>query len=86
MSITSIARYIFTSRMRELEQHQTQGEQLQRAVLSHLIASGKDTALKSCLQVMLPLAAYVVVSANDICADNPGCELPLRKLVKFLIE
>ena len=43
MSITSIARYIFTSRMRELEKHQTQGEQLQRVVLSHLIASGKDT-------------------------------------------
>ena len=43
MSITSIARYIFTSRMRELEKHQTQGEQLQRAVLSHLIASGKET-------------------------------------------
>ena len=29
--------------MRELEKHQTQGEQLQRAVLSHLIASAKDT-------------------------------------------
>ena len=43
MSITSIARYIFTSRTRELEKHQTQGEQLQRAVLSHLIASGKET-------------------------------------------
>ena len=43
MSITNIARHICTSRMRELEKHQTQGEQLQRAVLSHLIASGKDT-------------------------------------------
>jgi hypothetical protein len=29
--------------MRELEKHQTQGEQLQRAVLQHLIARGKDT-------------------------------------------
>jgi len=29
--------------MRKLEKHQTQGEQLQRQVLSHLIASAKDT-------------------------------------------
>ena len=29
--------------MRELEKHQTQGEQLQRAVLQHLIVRGKDT-------------------------------------------
>ena len=29
--------------MRELEKHQTHGEQLQRAVLQHLIARGKDT-------------------------------------------
>ena len=43
MNITSLVRHIFTSRMRELEKHQTQGEQLQRAVLSHLIASAKDT-------------------------------------------
>ena len=43
MSITSLVRHIFTSRMRELDKHQTQGEQLQRAVLQHLIASAKDT-------------------------------------------
>ena len=43
MSITSFVRHIFTSRMRELEKHQTHGEQLQRAVLQHLIGSAKDT-------------------------------------------
>ena len=43
MSITSLARHIFTSRMRELELHQTHGEELQRAVLQHLIARAKDT-------------------------------------------
>ena len=43
MSITSLARHIFTSRMRELELHQTHGEELQRAVLQHLITRAKDT-------------------------------------------
>ena len=43
MSITSLVRHIFTSRMRELEKHQTCGEELQRAVLQYLIARGKDT-------------------------------------------
>ena len=43
MSITSLVRHIFTSRMRELEKHQTGGEELQRAVLQHLIARAKDT-------------------------------------------
>ncbi len=43
MSITSLLRYIFLSRMRELEKHQTHGQQLQEAVLSHLITSARDT-------------------------------------------
>ena len=43
MSITSLARHIFTSRMRELELHQTHGEELQRAVLQHLITRARDT-------------------------------------------
>lgn len=43
MSLTKIIRPIFLPRMRELEKHQTQGEQLQQAVLRHLIASAKDT-------------------------------------------
>ena len=43
MSLTSIVRHIFVSRMHELEKHQTQGEALQRKVLQHLISSAKDT-------------------------------------------
>ena len=43
MSITSLVRYIFEPRMRDLEKHQTQGELLQRQVLNHLIQSAKDT-------------------------------------------
>ena len=43
MSITSLARHIFTPRMRDLEKHQTQGEQLQRQVLNYLIATARDT-------------------------------------------
>ena len=43
MSITGLARHIFTPRMRELEKYQTQGEQLQRQVLSHLIAAARET-------------------------------------------
>ena len=43
MNLTSLVRHIFTSRMRELEKHQTQGEQLQRRVLHHLLRVAKDT-------------------------------------------
>ena len=43
MSITSLVRHMFTSRMRELERHQTCGEELQRAVLQQLTARGRDT-------------------------------------------
>ena len=43
MSITSIVRKVFEKRQRELERHQTEGEQLQRQVLSHLLQQAKDT-------------------------------------------
>ena len=43
MSLTSLVRHIFVPRMRELEKHQTQGEQLQRQVLQHLLQAGKHT-------------------------------------------
>ena len=43
MSLTSIARNLFASRWRELEKHNSQGEQLQRAVLARLISKAKDT-------------------------------------------
>ena len=43
MSITGIVRKVFESRQRALEQHQSGGEALQRAVLSHLVAEAKDT-------------------------------------------
>ncbi|MBP3260674.1 MAG: GH3 auxin-responsive promoter family protein [Prevotella sp.] len=43
MNITSIARHLFTPRMRDLEKHQTQGELLQRKVLNHLLRRAKDT-------------------------------------------
>ncbi len=43
MSITGIVRKVFEKRQRELEQHQTGGEQLQRQVLSHLLQEAKDT-------------------------------------------
>ena len=43
MSITSIVRKVFEKRQRELEKHQTEGEQLQRQVLSHLLQEAKDT-------------------------------------------
>ena len=43
MSLTSIVRHAFTRRMKELERHQTDGEQLQRQVLSHLLQEAKDT-------------------------------------------
>ena len=43
MSLTGIVRHIFVPRLRELEMHQTQGEQLQREVLRHLLDTAKDT-------------------------------------------
>ncbi|MBQ4386328.1 MAG: GH3 auxin-responsive promoter family protein [Prevotella sp.] len=43
MNITGLVRHIFTSRMRELERHQTEGELLQRKVLAHLLHTAKDT-------------------------------------------
>lgn len=43
MSITSLVRHIFVPRMHELDKHLTQGEQLQRRVLSHLLLSAQDT-------------------------------------------
>jgi hypothetical protein len=43
MNITGFVRHIFTGRMRELEKHQTQGEQLQKVVLQHLISAARDT-------------------------------------------
>ncbi len=43
MSITKIVRPIFVPRMKELEKHQTQGEQLQLQVLRHLVTTAKDT-------------------------------------------
>jgi hypothetical protein len=43
MSLTDIVRPIFVPRMRQLEKHQTHGEQLQRQVLRHLLATAKDT-------------------------------------------
>ena len=43
MSITRIARNLFASRWRELERHQTEGEQLQREVLRRLLDKAKDT-------------------------------------------
>ena len=43
MSLTGIVRPLFTKRWRELEKHNTQGEQLQREVLAHLVSKAKDT-------------------------------------------
>ena len=43
MSLTRIVRKVFEPRMRELEKHQSGGEALQRAALSHLIDKAKDT-------------------------------------------
>ena len=43
MSLTSIVRPLFHHRIKELEKHQTQGELLQREVLTHLVAAAKDT-------------------------------------------
>ena len=41
--ITSLARKLFAPRWRELERHQTQGEQLQREMLARLLDRAKDT-------------------------------------------
>ena len=43
MNLTDIIRHFFTHRMKELEKHQTHGEQLQRQVLNHLLREGKHT-------------------------------------------
>ena len=43
MSITGIARKFFAPRWRELERHNNEAEELQRTVLSHLVARAKDT-------------------------------------------
>ncbi len=43
MSITSIARLVFSKRQRELEKHYTQPLQLQEQVLHHLLSRAKDT-------------------------------------------
>ena len=44
MNLTRIARNLFSSRWRELELHQTHGEELQREVLRRLIDKAKDTS------------------------------------------
>ncbi len=41
--ITEIARLIFSQRQKELERHQSEGEILQRNVLTHLLERAKDT-------------------------------------------
>ena len=43
MSITQIVRHAFTRRMKELERHVNEAEQLQRQVLTHLLQEAKDT-------------------------------------------
>ncbi len=43
MVLTNIARLIFRQRQRELELHQTDGEILQKKVLTHLLDRAKDT-------------------------------------------
>ena len=43
MSLTSLVRHIFVPRMRDLERYQTEGEQMQRQVLHHLLQAGKHT-------------------------------------------
>ena len=43
MSFTGIARNVFKSRMKELERYQTDGEQMQREVLAHLLERAKQT-------------------------------------------
>jgi len=43
MSLTSIVRHAFTRRMKELERHVNEGEQLQRQVLTRLLQEAKET-------------------------------------------
>ncbi|MBP5425803.1 MAG: GH3 auxin-responsive promoter family protein [Prevotella sp.] len=43
MSITGIVRHGFVPRMRDLERHLTHGEELQRAVLDHLLSAARHT-------------------------------------------
>ena len=43
MSLTQIVRHAFTHRMKELERHVNEAEQLQRQVLTHLLQEAKDT-------------------------------------------
>ena len=43
MSLTSIARMFFQSRMRELDTYPANGEQMQRDVLRFLVSRAKDT-------------------------------------------
>ncbi|MBR1547273.1 MAG: GH3 auxin-responsive promoter family protein, partial [Prevotella sp.] len=43
MSLTGIVRHIFVPRMHQLERHQKEGEQLQRTVLDHLLATAANT-------------------------------------------
>ena len=43
MSITRIVRKVFEARQKELEKHQNGGQALQEAVLSRLVAEGRDT-------------------------------------------
>ena len=43
MSLTSIARNFFKSRWNELDRYDTEGEEMQRRVLAHLVARAKDT-------------------------------------------
>jgi len=43
MSLTGIARNFFKSRWKELDRYDTDGEQMQRLVLAHLVARAKDT-------------------------------------------
>ena len=43
MNLTQIVRHAFTHRMKELERHQNEGEQLQRQVLAHLLQEARDT-------------------------------------------
>ena len=43
MSITGLVRPLFARRWRELEKHDSQGEQLQRAVLARLLSKATDT-------------------------------------------
>lgn len=43
MGITALARLAFLSRQKELERHTDKGEELQQAVLRHLLSRAKDT-------------------------------------------